>query len=99
MTISFERSGGFAARQLNYSVNSDELSEVDRNQLEQLVNASGFFDLPEQIKAPPGAADVFQFKITLQDDGREHTVEFDQTVSPAALKPLLQWLNAHARAA
>lgn len=99
MNISFERTGGFAGRQLKYRVNSDELSQADRNDLEQLVNAAGFFDLPEQIKAPPGAADVFQFNITLEDGERTHTVEVDQTVVPETLKPLLQWLGARASSA
>ena len=96
MTISFERSGGFTGVPLKYSVNSDDLSESDRNELEQLVNAADFFELPEQIKAPPGAADVFQFDITLNDGGREHKVEVDQTVVPEKLNPLLKWLTARA---
>ena len=99
MTIAYERSGGFAGRQLRYVVNSDELSEADRNDLEQLVNAADFFDLPEHIKAPPGAADDFQFKIALEDGGREHTVEVDQTVTPETLRPLLRWLTARANPA
>jgi len=99
MTVTFERSGGFAGRQLRYRVNSDELSDADRNQLQQLVDTPGFFGLPEQIKAPPGAADVFQFTITVDDGDRKHTVEVDQTVAPKNLKPLLQWLGARASSA
>jgi Emfourin len=99
MIVSFERSGGFTGRGLKYVVNSDELPEADRNQLEHLVKTADFFDLPDQIKAPPGAADVFQFTITVEDEGRAHTVEFAQTVTPEKLKPLLQWLHARARSA
>lgn len=99
MTVSFERSGGFTGRQLNYRVNSDELSEADRNELEQLVDAAGFFDLPDTIQAPPGAADAFQFKIALEDGDRKHAVEVDQTVAPEQLKPLLRWLTARASSA
>lgn len=98
MIVSFERSGGFTGRELKVAVNSDELPEAERNQLEQTVKVAGFFDLPEKIGPPRSGADVFQFTITVEDGGRTHTVEFEQTATPEKLQPLLRWLQNRARA-
>lgn len=98
MNISFARTGGFAGRELNLSVNSDELPAGERALLEQLVEAAHFFDLPETIAPPRQGADVFHFTITIEVEGRTHTVEFEQTATPGALRPLLRWIQDRARA-
>jgi len=96
MTIDFERSGGFAGITQRYSVSLDALAEEERLKLMELVAKAHFFDLPAVASASPGA-DRFQYKISISSDHGTHTIQFDQGAVPAALQPLLEWLQAAAR--
>ena len=97
MIVSFERSGGFAGIALRSVVNSELLSQPDRAELQQLLEAADFFALPEKVEPRPGTADVFHFKISVEDGGRAHTTEFDQADMPERLKPLVHWLRTRAK--
>jgi len=94
MTITFEKSGGFTGIAMRCVVNSEQLSDLERSELEGMLKAAEFFDLPTQISAPSGAADVFHFRITVQEEQRVHTVDVDQTVIPRPLTPLIKWLQS-----
>ena len=84
---------------MKWVVNSDDLPDSDRSELEQLLKSADFFNSPQHIRAPPGAADIFHFKIMVADGARAHSIDVDQTVMPEQLKPLMQWLRARARPA
>lgn len=97
MRILFERSGGFAGMRLTASMDTGSLPDEEAQELEDLVNAAGFFDLPAQIAGQSSGADQFRYKLTVEDGGRRHTVEVGETAVPDPLRPLLQRLTAAAR--
>jgi hypothetical protein len=97
MNIHFERSGGFAGLRLSQDLDSADLSPDERSELDRLVEAAHFFDLPADVRAANPGADRFQYNLTVNQGPREHTVALDEAAIPENLRPLLNWLMAKAR--
>lgn len=97
MRMTFERSGGFAGIIITKAFDSTTLPENEANQLRQLVDAANFFSLPKIIKSQDSQVDRFQYQLTVEDNGKQHTVEVSEQAMPATLKPLIEWLMAAAR--
>ena len=96
MHISFERSGGITGMPVTIAIDTDSLSSDEVSQLCQLVENSGFFELPTaptELIQP----DRFQYKVIISEGDRQHTVRISETAVNNKLKPLLDWLIAAAR--
>lgn len=96
MRIEFERSGGLAGMRLTLSVDTDTLPESEADEIAKLVKEADFFALPEEAGTPPGA-DAFNYKVTIESEGRSHTVRTSELEAPPGLSPLLQRLERLAR--
>lgn len=96
MRIHFERTGGFAGMRVTVTVDTESLSPEDALDLQEMVDAAGFFDLPAVITTPTAGADRFHYKLTVEEK-RQHTVEMGEAVVPEALQPLIQRLADAAR--
>lgn len=97
MRIHFERSGGFAGMQVRAQVDADSLPPDDAKQLQAMVEAAEFFDLPAKIASPASGGDQFQYRLTVESEGRQHTVEVGDASAPESLQPLLRRLTLLAR--
>lgn len=94
--VRFERSGGVAGTRTATVIDSKSLPQKEAQHLRNLIDESGFFGLPEEILGPR-RPDEFIYTITVEIDGRQHTVRTTDTASPAQLKPLIERLNEAAR--
>ena len=100
MKIRFERSGGFAGMMTKVDIDGDSLPDAERQALATLVSDAGFFAHPSKVvDSSVTGADRFNYRITIESDGRTHTVETTDGSAPASLVPLLDWLNGAARRA
>ena len=97
MLIHFERTGGFAGMRTSVNLDTKSLPKDEADKLHDLVDKAGFFNLPASFPAPKRGADYFQYRLTVEMDGRKHTVEVSDPAVPAALRPLLQSLMGYAR--
>ncbi len=97
MRIQFERTGGFAGMRLAATIDTATLSSDQGGALQGLIDDAHFFDLPAQIPAPPQAADQFHYRITIEAEGKQHTVEAGEGSASPALQALLQQLVLLAR--
>jgi hypothetical protein len=97
MQVSFERSGGVAGMRLSAAIDSGRLPSRDARTLQELVQAAKFFDLPARLTSPQSGADRFRYKVTIDANGRRHTVEVDEAAVSPSLRPLLEWLMVRAR--
>jgi len=93
MRISFEHTGGFAGISRTTTVDTANLSADEANQLPQLLEAANFYNLPATITAPPTQPDRFQYTLTVEDKGQEHTVTVSEAALPGTLRQLIEWLN------
>lgn len=100
MKIHFERSGGFAGMMTNVVIDAGSLTDEERQAIMAHVSNAEFFNLPPEIADPSTTgADRYNYRITIEFDGRTHTVECTDGSAPASLVPLLDWLNNVARRA
>lgn len=90
MRVIVERSGGFAGTRKESAVDSQSLSAGESADLQKLVDAAGFFDLPEKPAEAPQGADQFQYKLTVETPQRQRTLVV--TEPPPELKRLLDWV-------
>ena len=99
MQIAFERTGGFGGMRLTATVDTKKLSAEEAQELEETVQAAGFFDLPAEISSETPGADRIRYKLTVEAEGRRHTVELGEAAAPEQLRTLLRRLTAVARSA
>lgn len=97
MRMTFERTGGFAGITMTKVVDTTTLPDHEANQLRQLVDAADFFRLPKTITSKSRQPDRFQYQLTAEDNGKQHTVEVSEQAVPGTLRPLIEWLMAAAR--
>ena len=66
-----------------------------------MMQASGFFPLPQEIAGSGAGTDRFGYRLVIEEDGegdgRRHTVDVGEAAVPPELRPLLEWLTAEAR--
>lgn len=97
MKINFERTGGFAGMRMTAMLDTELMPQEDASHLENMVDASNFFDLPEVLPALEKGADYFQYRLTVELEGQKHTVEVSEASVPDELRPLLNLLMEEAR--
>ena len=91
MRIRFVQSGGFAGLRRVATLDTGALPPKQARELEALVDRSGFFELPEKLRAP--GADRFQYTVTVESADRQHTVQVTDGAVPPELQALLDTLR------
>jgi hypothetical protein len=90
MRIYFQRSGGIFPKKKEVNIDTNLLPSKDAQRIESAVKESKFFSLPSEFDANEGAADYFQYQITVEaNDGKKHTVEIKTPKKPDQLKDLI----------
>lgn len=56
------------------SLDKESFHPEEGKKLQEMINAAGFFDLPAKFPAPKKGADYFQYAITVELEGKKHTV-------------------------
>ncbi len=97
MILYLARSGGFAAIEMRSVIDSNKLAEEERRRLEELVEATEFFELPGEIQGSGGGADRFHYTLTIERGSQSHTVESGEEALPPALQELVQEVTQLAR--
>jgi hypothetical protein len=92
MQIHFERTGGFAGLRKAVSLDTESLPPEGGKKLQEMIDAAGFFDLPTKFPVPKKGADYFQYSITVELEGKKHTVQVADPFVPDNLRPLIQYL-------
>ena len=99
MRVLFERTGGFAGMRVTATIDTESLSQQEARELVEMVHSAGFYELPAVIAAQAPGADRFNYKLTVKDELREHTVRVGESAVSEELETLLQRLNTLARPA
>ena len=97
MRMTIERTGGFAGMRLTKVVDASTLPAEEKNQLRRLVDAADFFRLPATLISNSPQPDRFQYRLTLEENDRQHTVVVSEQAVPGSLRPLIECLMAMAR--
>ncbi len=97
MQIYFERTGGFMGRRVTTVIDTETLPPEEAAEWRELVEATGFFDLPSQLEDAGTAADQFHYRLSITIDERQHTLQASESALPAVLEPLLLRLRRYAQ--
>ena len=98
MTITYERSGGFAGMRKRALVDTDKLAPAERAEWERLIDAAQFFRLPSTIPpSNPQGRDMFVHLIRVERQGTRHEVRVTGTPGSEPLGALVGRLGALAR--
>jgi hypothetical protein len=94
MKIYFERSGGFAGIRMSTEVDIHSLPPDEAHKIQGMIdNAKEFFNLKESSSQPPKrAADYFKYKVTVQEEEEQNTIETNDITMPSNLRPLINYL-------
>jgi hypothetical protein len=95
--IFFERSGGFAGITNTVELDSKTLPAEEAEKLEEMIISSGFFEDKDKDMPNSNRPDQFQYKITIEYEGKKQTREFGESSVPESLRPLVHYLTLKAR--
>ena len=87
MRIRVVESGGFAGLRRERVVETERLPGPEREVLESLVDATGFFALP--ARTPPSYPDALQYRIRVEIEHRAHEITVDDGSASEALLGLI----------
>ena len=95
--IKFRQSGGVAGvPRPPVVIDTAALPAGEAGAWQELVAGADFFALPATTPAGP-ARDAFAYEITVEADGRSHSVRTTDATLPPALRPLVDRLRAAGR--
>lgn len=94
MKVWFERSGGFTGIKKRKELDTEALPDAEREELERLIAAAGFFELADEYASGAGA-DRFQYRVTVDSGDQAHTVRASEEHLPPSLRSLVTWLSNH----
>ncbi|MBD2250913.1 protealysin inhibitor emfourin [Nostoc parmelioides] len=103
MRVLLERTGGFAGISKKINIDTSQLPQQQAEELSRLVTAANLFHIPTlpsdgvpptvNYGLNPTGGDRFQYQITLEDNGKTHTIIVNEAALPHSLKMLIEWLN------
>jgi hypothetical protein len=95
--IYFERSGGFLGRTVSVEIKSDTLPLQEREQIEALINNSGFMTLQFPENTVHKSPDRFQYQITIEKANKTNTIAITESNLMEELKPIVDLMMEKAR--
>ena len=100
MRVRFKTEGGFAyfpGLSKPVTIDTDELPAEEAKELERLIEAADFFDLPATSAPPRGAADYRQYTISVASPGRNHTARLTDPIEDPHARAPVGYLETKAR--
>jgi len=94
MKMSIVRGGGFGGLVTATTVDTASLAPEDARTLRAKVEQTGLFDLPEHMSGPPRQPHPFTYAVTVEDQGRTHTVRVSEEDVPESLGSLISWVSS-----
>ncbi len=102
--IEFRQVGGIVGGLWEASIDTKDLPPAEARELEELVEESGFFDLPTgrlrdflRILSHEAASDIFRYEVAISRGKRDHRISLDDLTVPPELRPLINRLSEIAR--
>jgi hypothetical protein len=99
MRVEFRTDGGLVylpTRSEPVTIETDDLPAAEANELERLIEAARFFDLPETSAPSRGAADYLWYTISVTSPERSHTVVLTDPIEDPHSQALVEYLESRA---
>ncbi|MCK1992191.1 protealysin inhibitor emfourin [Peribacillus muralis] len=95
MHIQFSCVGGMANLDLNVVIDTDELPQAKRDQLQHLMETADLSNLSlgKMIEAKAKGADAFSYKLDILEETEQQSFTFTDTTASGKVRPLLDYLR------
>lgn len=93
--ITFTKSGGFAATNQKYQLDSNKLEKPAQSTLADLITKSGVLRIKSEMKTTPGAADMFFYEFKVEHKGQPHRAAFDDGTIPQSYRDLAAFVTSN----
>ncbi len=97
MRVRLVRSGGVAGTRLAAEADSARLPAEGAERLNRLDEESGILSRPPGAPTTPSGADRFAYRVTVETERGEHTVEIAEEDVTPEIEPLIDFLVSRAR--
>ena len=80
----------------SHTIDTDKITKSQAAELEELLTHSDFFklsNLRSNPSTPKGAADYYTYNITVEDEGKKHSVKCTDLAMTKELKQLINTLS------
>jgi hypothetical protein len=94
MKLSVVRGGGLAGMVKRTELASDALSAEDADKLHRKVEQAGLLESAEAPEAEPAHPDELSYEVTIEQEGRQHTVRAPESALPDAVRALVDWADS-----
>ncbi len=92
ISISFERSGGFAGISLRASMDTAQLSSEESTEVTKLIGRVDLDRCAHTSSPSDRASDQFQYDLVITCGNKRHELSLAEGAVPAELRPLLNLL-------
>jgi len=90
--VTFERSGGIVGNEVYLDLDLESLSRDTAQRLQKLIAKADFFNIPANL-GMSSTPDEFQYRVTVDDGDKYHSVRTTDTTMPKSLLPLIRELT------
>jgi endonuclease III-like uncharacterized protein len=91
--INLQRSGGFIYSPINYTIESNMLSNEESKKLNDLISNSNFYNLKNESLLSTKGADMYVYKITIENKGKSQSlVNITDLSIPKELNDLISFV-------
>ena len=94
MKLSIVRGGSIAAIVTRIEVSTDSLSPEDARALHSKVGEAGILGLSDDVPATAQHPEDLLYELTVEDEGRVHTVRLSESTLPEAVRLLIAWADS-----
>ena len=95
MKVSLLRGGGLAGLVTGTALKSESLPPEEAETLRRKVDEAGVLELPEDASGGSGHPDETSYGLTVEHEGREHTIHLRESELPEQVRGLISWIDSH----
>ena len=93
MHIKFSCIGGFANLDLNFEIDTDELSKEKNEELQNLMKTADLPNTAQSKVVKTQGFDSFAYQLVIADEKKKKSFSFTDITAPEEVRPLLDYLR------
>ncbi len=92
MKVTLKRTGGVAGMMKQWAINMNALPTQKAAEFKELLEAANFFALGASLVNSGQNRDRFCYELTVEKEGKKHTVQCAEEALSAPLRRCLDWI-------
>lgn len=93
MIVEIEESGGFTGIPRSFKIDTDNLPKDQAKKISEIIKNLKLDNTLQYGIRKPGAADYFNYSVTVNEKGITKTRQYDQSTAPQEIKELIKSIS------